>query len=262
MQVYQFVKKEAIQLEQVDRWPSPPHKKFKKRHKPSFNSQRKIENFVPCDHGGPCGNTCPCVESGDFCEKFCNCSSTCTNRFPGCKCRTPCNSGRCPCYVASRECDPDLCRTCAAHEYDMALVRCDNIAIQRRRHKKLLLGISDVAGWGVFINEEANTNDLISEYVGDMISHDEGERRGQLYDYRKCSYLFRLNDSHEVDATVHGNIIRFANHSSNGNCYVKVKMVNGDYRIGIYAQRPLQRHEEILFNYGGKFPKKKFKKTK
>jgi len=59
--------------------------------------------------GQPCDNSCQCVALGNFCEKFCQCASDCHNRFPGCRCKAQCNTKQCPCYLAVRECDSDLC---------------------------------------------------------------------------------------------------------------------------------------------------------
>jgi len=108
-----------------------------------------------------------------------------------------------------------------------APTRCGNVALLAWRTQPLLLGRSATHGWGAFLGATVPSltatvgaassaaaavslsgvakNRLIGEYTGELISHEEADRRGKIYDKLNRSYLFNLND---VSATEH--ITQFA----------------------------------------------------
>lgn len=123
--------------------------------------------------------------------------------------------------------------------------------MQTHNHKRLYVGPSTIpqAGFGLFLGERAERHDFVQEYVGEVVTQMEAERRGSIYDIVNRSYLFDLNDDFSVDATRKGNKMRFANHSKQPNCYARRWIVDGEHHIGLFAARAIEPHEEIFFDY-------------
>lgn len=127
-----------------------------------------------------------------------------------------------------------------------------NMRLLQNQHQKVLIGRSDVSGWGAFIKNACEKDECIGEYRGELISHREAGKRGKIYDRMNSSYLFDLNDQYVLDALRMGNKLRFANHSSSPNCYPKILFVAGDHRVGIFASEKLSAGQELFLDYGYK----------
>lgn len=131
---------------------------------------------------------------------------------------------------------------------------CGNKNIALHRHAKTYIGESLIAGFGLFAFADLEKNTFVIEYVGELISHNEAERRGFFYDRKKISYLFDLSirndeDYGTIDATRIGNSSRFINHSINANLEARQMMVNGVLRMGFYTIKDIKKGEELFFDY-------------
>lgn len=283
--------------------PPPPNKvkavpwydRFRKELKQDWQDQLNVHDFTrrevrdPCSHDGPCDKGCPCVDAKLLCDRFCRCTSeTCAYKYTGCACGANGKTclqqkvaGRpCICVQLNRECDPVLCSGCGAREradpmnaHDSILhaTGCQNVALQRGVSKSVLLGESQIedCGYGLFAAEDITQDEFIIEYVGELISHDEGvrreARRGDVFDESShSSYLFTLLDYEGiwVDAAIYGNLSRYINHGSateekaggkRDNIIPQILYVNGDFRIKFRALRDIKAGEELFFNYGENF---------
>nr|GMC95088.1 histone-lysine N-methyltransferase CLF-like isoform X1 [Ipomoea batatas] len=238
-------------------WKSAGYHAIRKRI--SEKKDEPCRQYNPCGCQSPCGKECPCIVNGTCCEKYCGCPKTCKNRFRGCHCaKSQCRSRQCPCFAAGRECDPDVCRNCWIGCGDGSLgiplqrgdnYECRNMKLLLKQQQRILLGRSDVSGWGAFIKNSVSKHEYLGEYTGELISHREADKRGKIYDRENSSFLFNLNNQFVLDAFRKGDKLKFANHSPNPNCYAKVLMVAGDHRVGIFANERISAGEELFYDY-------------
>lgn len=235
--------------------------------KSHLHNNRKI--FYPCNHEGDCESAqCQCFRDKVHCEKSCGCTKSCGRRFPGCKCTRSGKACRekkqCLCWSMERECDPDLCGTCGAvevldpmrrHMPDVAIGRCANVAIQLARPARLIVGDSQVAGFGLYAGENIKAGQYLGEYQGELISYDELSRREDIYRYRDRLFTFRLNRDQGIDGEHVSNKLRFINNSLKDhiiNCAPEKKSCNTIPRIAMFATKNLRPGDELFFNYGYK----------
>jgi SET domain-containing protein len=82
------------------------------------------------------------------------------------------------------------------------------------RKKQLRFAKSPIHDWGLYAEEHIDANDMVIEYVGEVIRQQVAEDREKIYE--RCgigsSYLFRVDDDIVIDATKKGSIARFINH--------------------------------------------------
>lgn len=85
------------------------------------------------------------------------------------------------------------------------------------RKKQLQFGRSGIHSWGLFAMETIAAEEMVIEYVGQMIRKHVAEVREKKYEASGIgsSYLFRVDDEYVIDATMCGNFARFINHSCN-----------------------------------------------
>ncbi|KAL7034916.1 hypothetical protein ACKWTF_008177 [Chironomus riparius] len=183
--------------------------------------------YKPCNHEGKCDDSCPCFKGKNYCEVFCSCNDKCKNKFIGCFCKGKCDAKFCRCYAAVRECIVGQCGC-----------------------KSNITNEGTFAGFGAFAGEDISKGDFVVEYTGELITQQEADKRGKMYDKCKMSYLFDLSSDYAVDGMFIGNESRFINHSESApNCLVKTMTVLGDKRIALFATRNIKQGEELFFDY-------------
>jgi hypothetical protein len=124
----------------------------------------------------------------------------------------------------------------------------------RSRKKRLKFAKSPIHDWGLFALENIDVNDMVIEYVGEIVRQHVADVREKRYERMGIgsSYMFRLDNEYIIDATTRGNLARFINHSCDPNCCAKIIRVDEEKKVVIYALKPIMIGEELTYDY--KFP--------
>lgn len=141
---------------------------------------------------------------------------------------------------------------CSAH--------CLNRVVQKGRNVNLsIFRTANSCGWGVKAMENIKKDTFVTEYVGEVITSEEAERRGRIYDAQGCTYLFDLDydkgdqNLYTVDAAKYGNVSHFINHSCDPNLVVFnvwVNCLDPDLpRLALFSVRDIKKGEELTFDY-------------
>jgi hypothetical protein len=135
---------------------------------------------------------------------------------------------------------------------------CSTRVLQKGSQIKMQVFKTQEKGWGVRTLQAIEKGQYLDEYIGELISDSEAERRGVHYDtVDECSYLFDVtpdpNNIYSIDSIRYCSATRWLNHSCNPNLLsrqVSVEIRDEVLpRIGFYALRDVEPGEELTFDY-------------
>ncbi|KAI8062552.1 hypothetical protein BC940DRAFT_370146 [Gongronella butleri] len=140
---------------------------------------------------------------------------------------------------------------------------CRNRVVQRGRTFELEIFKTADKGWGVKAMCNIPKRSFVEQYMGEVITEQQSEFRGHIYDRIGLSYLFDMDTADEdeypvkyvIDSYVVGNVSHYFNHSCDPNlaCY-GVFYDSGDvqfHRLAFFAIRDIKKGEELTFDYLG-----------
>ncbi|XP_044051096.1 histone-lysine N-methyltransferase EHMT1a isoform X2 [Siniperca chuatsi] len=182
-----------------------------------------------------------------------------------CSCTDDCSSSACMCGQLSLRCwydsegrlPLDFCQREPPVLFECNHVcscwkTCRNRVVQNGLRARLQLFRTQKMGWGVRAMQDIRQGTFICEYVGEIITDAEADKR------ENDSFLFTLDnkvgDVHCIDARLFGNIGRFINHLCEPNLLaVRVFTMHQDLRfprITFFSSRPIKAGDQIGFDYG------------
>ncbi|KAL1837439.1 hypothetical protein VTJ49DRAFT_3776 [Mycothermus thermophilus] len=149
------------------------------------------------------------------------------------------------------ECDETNCNLGPEHCKNRAF---QDLAERTKKGGRYRIGVevfkTEDRGYGVRANRCFDSNQIIMEYTGEIITVEECERRmNEEYKDNECYYLMSFDQNMIIDATT-GSIARFVNHSCAPNCRMIKWIVGGQPRMALFAgDRPIMTGEELTYDY-------------
>ncbi|KZT55053.1 SET domain-containing protein [Calocera cornea HHB12733] len=152
-------------------------------------------------------------------------------------------------------------------------IACQNRIIQRGRTVPITIKKTREKGWGSFARlSKYLVWTFVGLYAGELLTDEEAEERGIVYDKGPCTYLFDVDfyhikhdangvlvddgkGHHSIDAYHYGNFTRFLNHSCSPNLTMHAAYINEvDVQkplLVMYSSRKIDAGEELCFSYRG-----------
>ena len=118
------------------------------------------------------------------------------------------------------------------------------------KNEYIIVKESSIHNKGVFAKILIPKGTRILQYVGEKVTHEEGEKRSEKSTTNSgLVYIFELNETHSIDGDVSYNAAKYVNHSCNPNC--EVDIIND--QIWYIALRDILPEEELYLDYNYSF---------
>ncbi|KAI3635667.1 hypothetical protein MIR68_006305 [Amoeboaphelidium protococcarum] len=130
--------------------------------------------------------------------------------------------------------------------------QCSNQRFKKKQFVKELQVFSscDKRGFGLKTLTDIQKGSLIQEYMGEIISNQECERRmNEDYKSAKCFYFLDYQNGEVIDGTRKGSEVRFVNHSCDPNCHIEKWLVDGEIAVGLFAAKYIPAGTELTYDY-------------
>uniref|UniRef100_A0A6N2MK68 CXC domain-containing protein n=1 Tax=Salix viminalis TaxID=40686 RepID=A0A6N2MK68_SALVM len=192
-------------------WKSTAYHSIRKRI--TERKDQPCRQYNPCSCQTACGKQCTCLLNGTCCEKYCGVA------------RTDLEAGLCPKVNVEAVNVHVLLQTGNVIQMSVGIVGSDyenfhddciwklimctlvsntfvsaDVGLNTKYcgdvllvspAKGVLLGRSDVSGWGAFLKNSVGKHEYLGEYTGELISHREADKRGKIYDREELFYDYR-----------------------------------------------------------------------